>query len=36
LNPPPFEQVKPQLQQRAQQQVVEQLLKDLRAKAKVN
>lgn len=36
LNPPPFEQVKPQLQQRAQQQVVEQLLKDLRSKAKVN
>lgn len=36
LNPPPFEQVKPQLQQRAQQQVVEQHLKDLRTKAKVN
>ncbi|MBS1189334.1 MAG: PpiC-type peptidyl-prolyl cis-trans isomerase [Rhodocyclaceae bacterium] len=35
LNPPPFEQVKPQLQQRANQQQVEQLLKDLRAKAKV-
>lgn len=36
LNPPPFEQVKPQLQQRASQQQVEQLVKDLRAKAKVN
>ena len=36
LTPPPFEQVKPQLQQRAGQQVVEQLVKDLRAKAKVN
>ncbi|HJW25998.1 MAG TPA: peptidyl-prolyl cis-trans isomerase [Rhodocyclaceae bacterium] len=36
LTPPPFEQVKPQLQQRASQQQVEQLLKDLRAKAKVN
>jgi peptidyl-prolyl cis-trans isomerase C len=35
LTPPAFEQVKPQLQQRAQQQVVEGLLKDLRAKAKV-
>ncbi|MCL2635113.1 MAG: peptidylprolyl isomerase [Betaproteobacteria bacterium] len=35
-NPPPFEQVKPQLQQRASQQQVEQLVKDLRAKAKVN
>lgn len=35
LNPPPFEQVKPQLQQRASQQQVEQLIKDLRAKAKV-
>ncbi|MCL2345488.1 MAG: peptidyl-prolyl cis-trans isomerase [Desulfobulbus sp.] len=34
--PPPFEQVKPQLQQRASQQQVEQLVKDLRAKAKVN
>jgi peptidyl-prolyl cis-trans isomerase C len=36
LNPPPFEQVKPQLQQRASQQQVEQLVKELRAKAKVN
>ena len=36
LTPPPFEQVKPQLQQRAAQQQVEQLVKDLRAKAKVN
>ena len=34
--PPPFEQVKPQLQQRASQQQVENLLKDLRSKAKVN
>lgn len=34
--PPPFEQVKPQLQQRAAQQQVEQLVKELRAKAKVN
>lgn len=36
LTPPPFEQVKPQLQQRASQQLVEQLIKDLRVKAKVN
>jgi len=36
MNPPPFDQVKGQLQQRASQQVVEQLIKDLRAKAKVN
>jgi len=36
MNPPPYEQVKGQLQQRASQQVVEQLVKDLRAKAKVN
>lgn len=35
-NPPAFDQVKPQLQQRANQQMVEQLIKDLRAKAKVN
>lgn len=35
-SPPPFEQVKPQLQQRAAQQQVEQLVKELRAKAKVN
>ena len=36
MNPPPFDQVKAQLQQRASQQVVEQLVKDLRAKAKIN
>jgi peptidyl-prolyl cis-trans isomerase C len=36
MTPPPFEQVKPQLQQRAGQQIVEQLVKELRAKAKVN
>jgi len=35
LNPPPFDQVKGQLQQRAQQQIVENMVKDLRAKAKV-
>jgi len=35
-SPPPFDQVKPQLQQRAAQQQVEQLVKELRAKAKVN
>jgi peptidyl-prolyl cis-trans isomerase C len=36
LTPPPFEQVKPQLQQRAQQQQVEQLVKKLRDGAKIN
>ena len=36
LTPPPFEQVKPQLQQRASQQQVEQLVKKLRESAKVN
>lgn len=36
LNAPPYDQVKPQLQQRANQQVVEALVKELRAKAKVN
>ena len=36
LTPPPFEQVKPQLQQRAQQQMLEQLVKDLVTKAKVD
>lgn len=36
LTPPPFEQVKQQLQQRAGQQQVENLVKELRAKAKVN
>ena len=35
-SPPPFEQVKPQMQQRAAQQQVEQLVKELRGKAKVN
>ncbi len=36
LTHPPFEQIKPQLQQRANQQLVEEYIKDLRAKAKVN
>lgn len=36
INPPPFEQVKPQLQQNASRQVIEQLVKDLRSKAKVD
>ena len=36
LTPPTYEQVKPQLQQRAQQQQVEQLVKKLRENAKVN
>ncbi len=36
MTPPPFDQVKAQLQQRAGQQVVENLVKELRAKAKVN
>lgn len=36
LNPPPFEQLKPQLQQRATQVEVEKMVKELRAKAKVN
>lgn len=36
LQAPTFEQVKPQLQQRAGQMQVEKLVKDLRAKAKVN
>lgn len=36
MTPPPYEQVKPQLQQRASQQQIEQLVKDLRTKAKVN
>jgi peptidyl-prolyl cis-trans isomerase C len=36
LTAPPFEQVKPQLQQRAGQQQVDKLINDLRAKAKVN
>jgi peptidyl-prolyl cis-trans isomerase C len=36
LTPPPFEQVKPQLQQRAQQQQVEVMVKKLRESAKIN
>jgi peptidyl-prolyl cis-trans isomerase C len=36
MTPPTYEQVKPQLQQRAQQQQVEQLVKKLREGAKVN
>ncbi|MDD2664156.1 MAG: peptidylprolyl isomerase [Dechloromonas sp.] len=36
LNPPPFEQIKPQLQQRAGQQKIDSLVKELRDKAKVN
>ncbi|MDD2883945.1 MAG: peptidylprolyl isomerase [Dechloromonas sp.] len=36
LATPPYEQVKPQLQQRANQMQVENLVKELRAKAKVN
>ncbi len=36
LTPPPFDQIKPQLQQRAGQQQVETLVKELRNKAKVN
>ncbi len=35
-SPPSFDQVKPQLQQRASQQQVEKLVKELRDKAKVN
>ncbi|PKO33158.1 MAG: peptidylprolyl isomerase [Betaproteobacteria bacterium HGW-Betaproteobacteria-7] len=35
-SPPPYDQVKQQLQQRAGQQQIEQLVKDLRAKAKIN
>lgn len=36
MTPPPFDQVKPQLQQRASQQQVENLVKELRTKAKVD
>ena len=36
MTPPPFEQVKPQLLQRANQQQIENLVKDLRSKAKVD
>ena len=35
LVPPAFERVKPELQMRAQNELVDELLKDLRAKAKV-
>ena len=35
-NPPPFDQVKPQMQQRASQQQIETLVKELRSKAKVD
>ncbi len=36
MTPPPFDQVKPQLQQRAGQQQIENLVKELRSKAKVD
>lgn len=36
MTPPPFDQVKQQLQQRASQQQIENLVKELREKAKVN
>jgi peptidyl-prolyl cis-trans isomerase C len=36
LEAPPFESIKPQLAQRANQQLVEKMINDLRAKAKVN
>jgi peptidyl-prolyl cis-trans isomerase C len=36
INPPPFEEVKPQLQQRASQQQVDGLVRELRGKAKIN
>ncbi len=36
MTPPSFEQMKPQLQQRAGQQQIEALMKELRSKAKVN
>ena len=36
LTPPPFEQVRPQLLQRANQQKVESLVQELRKKAKIN
>ncbi len=35
LTPPPFEQIKPQMAQRAQQQQIEKMVGELRAKAKV-
>jgi peptidyl-prolyl cis-trans isomerase C len=35
LTPPPFDAIKPQLAQRAQQQQIEKMVNDLRAKAKV-
>jgi peptidyl-prolyl cis-trans isomerase C len=34
--PPPFEQVKPQLQQGASQRLIERMVQELRAKAKIN
>ncbi len=36
LTPPTFEQIKPQLIQRANQQTLEKLINDLRSKAKIN
>ncbi len=36
LTPPPFEQIRPQLLQRANQQKVESLVQELRKKAKIN
>lgn len=36
LTPPPFDQVKQQLSQRAQQQQIEKMVNDLRAKAKID
>ena len=36
LTPPSFEEVKPQLQQRASQMQVEKLVRELREKAKVD
>lgn len=36
LSTPPYDKVKPELQERANQQRVEELIKELRAKAKVN
>ena len=35
LNPPPLEQIKPQLAQRLQQEQIQKLVSDLRAKAKI-
>jgi len=36
LTPPTFEQLKPQLTQRANQQKVEQLIEELRSKARIS